>query len=283
MRVQGQGSNSCSLEVYSNGPIGAPAVVLIADADTAAIRWSPALVQALLAGGLRVVTFDHRDTGASARATPGYLLDDMADDIVAIADALELPDVALLGLGMGGTVALHVALRHAPRVRSMVLVGASPGRSDDRLPEPSPDLVEAMVARAWAGPPETREDRIAAGLDLLGHLCGSRYGFDEQGEFGRIMAEVDQQLELEAVEGRRESGHGNAVIETPSVLDRLAAIDVPTLVLHGTDDPVYPQGHAEAVATNLPHGQLVLVPGLGHELPDALVADYGEQIVAALR
>lgn len=279
MRVRVNGSE---LEVDSHGPIGAPAVVLIADADTAAVRWSPTLLRLLGGAGFRVVTFDHRGTGRSAPSTSPFLLTDMADDVAAVLGSLDLAEAGVVGCGMGGTVALHLALQHPTLVRSLLVIGATPGRSDERLPDPTPELVEAMVARAWAGKPTTREDRIVWVMELAGFLAGGRYPVDEADEIRRVVQHIDQELEIESG-GEDESGHGHAVVETESVLDRLAEVVQPTMVLHGDEDPVYPLGHGEAIARQVPLGQLEVVAGLGHHLPEEFVVEYGEVIVDALR
>ncbi len=257
-------------------PIGASVVVLIPDADSAAARWSPALLKLLSEAGFRVVLFENRDAGAGVDSAPGYLLPDMADDVASVIAEFGGEPVHIFGVGMGGTIALHVALRHPLLVRSLVLIGASPGRSDERLPDPNPEFVDAMVARAWAGAPTSREDQVVWLVELAQLLAGNRYPFDEVGEVVRAAAQVD----LRSVAD--ESGHGHAVVETRSVLDDLERIAQPTLVIHGTVDPVYPLAHGEVIANGVENGRLLSVEGLGHEVPAEFVEEFGEVVLSAL-
>ncbi len=228
--------------------------------------------------GFRVVLFDHRDCGAAANAPHGYLLSDMADDVAAvIGQAGAGGAVHVLGAGMGGTIALHLALMHPSLVRSLVVIGTTPGRSDDALPDPTPELVDSMVARAWAGPPVSREEQVVWLVELAELLTGSRYPFDEAGEVGRAAAQVD----LRPV--GRESGHGHAVVETRSIRELLDQVVQPTLVLHGTEDPVYPLAHGEAVANGVQRGLLQAVDGMGHEVGDGFFEEFGDLVIAAMR
>ncbi len=272
MRIQGDG---IELHVASYGPIGGDAVILIGDADAPMIRWSQNLIEVFVSAGFRVVTFDHRDCGLSAEVPQSYDLGAMAADVVQVMQSCGLTQAALLGFGMGGTIALHVALEYPSVVSAMVLVGASPGRTDEALPDPAAELVDAMVARSWAPIPEARSERIIWLVERAELFAGSRYVFDDVVEMSLAIDEVDTCW-------RPSSGHGEAVVATESIRGRLGDITQPVMVVHGDSDPVFPLGHGEALHAGLRASELVVVEGLGHEMPSGLVDEYGATWVSFL-
>ena len=105
-----------------------PAIILIRGLGTQLIEWSPALIDGLVAGGLRVIVFDNRDAGRSSRLDRDYVLADMADDVVALADALDIGRFHVFGISLGGMVAQLVAVGHPERVRALVSVMSTSGR-----------------------------------------------------------------------------------------------------------------------------------------------------------
>jgi pimeloyl-ACP methyl ester carboxylesterase len=176
-----------------------------------------------------------------------------------------------VGYSMGGAIAQVLALDHRDRVRSLTLVATTPGLGDDRLPFAADWFVEKMSERLFAPPPRTFDERVEWTVDLYRMLAGSRFPFDEP-----------RQRELAAAEVTRgwypESGHGVASNASPSRLDRLREVHIGSLIVHGTEDPVYPVEHAEALANALPDAELRLVEGLGHEVPDAFGRDLARMV-----
>jgi len=250
------------------GPDDGPAVVLLAGADSPGFRWSPALVDPLVAEGFRVVRFDHRDCGRSTLfgTDAAYTLGDMAADTLGLLDCLGIQRAHLIGRSMGAAIAQVLALDAPDRVVSLTLVGATPGAGDERLPGPADDFVEAMTERLFEGAPTEREARERWIVDLHRELSGPLYRFDESVHADLARAEL-------RAGWAPETGHGVAVYSSVSRLDRLGSIDSPTLVVHGTADPVYPPEHGRALAGGVPGAVLIEIEGLGHEFPDALVVD----------
>ena len=257
-----------SLWVDELGPPDGDVVVLLAGADSPGFRWTPALTEPLVAAGHRVLRYDHRDCGRSLRFGPSdaYLLDDLAADLVALLDARGIESAHLVGRSMGGMVAQVAALDHPARVRSLTLIGTTPGAGDERLPGPAADFVEAMTERLFAGPPADPSGQAAWIVELYRLLAGSLYPFETDLQQALAAAEVDTGWAAE-------TGHGVAVHSSPSRLDRLADIAAPTLVVHGTADPVFPVEHGRALGVGIDGAVLIEVDGLGHEVPDAFVAE----------
>jgi pimeloyl-ACP methyl ester carboxylesterase len=244
------------------------AIVLVMGATATAMSWPQELLDHLVGEGYRVVRFDNRDIGLSTHvdyATDPYLLADMAQDTVALMDHLGIERAHLVGASMGGMISQVVALEHPDRVRSLGLMITSPG-PDDRLSPTSDDMV-AVASREVS----TDEELAQREADLWRVLAGSRFPFDE--------AAHRQQAALDAARGTNpNSAHPIAVFTAPSRLEALAAISVPTVIFHGTEDPIFPIDHGEALAKAIPGSTLVQWEGVGHEIP----AGLAEELIAGL-
>jgi pimeloyl-ACP methyl ester carboxylesterase len=267
-------TNDVELWAELDGADGDPPVLLLGGADATTVRWPAAFVDALVAAGRRVVRLEHRDSGRSTKIDPDlpYRLRDLAADVAGALAALDIARADVVGFSMGGAVAQELALDHADLVRSLVLIGTTPGAGDDRLPGPDDDFVGLMSERLFAPPPRTDDQRVAWTVELYRLLAGDRYDFDE-----------DVQRDLASTElawgWYPESGHGVAATASPSRLDRLDAIAVPTLIVHGTRDVVYAPEHADALANGIPDATLVLVEGLGHEIPPAFATELAALVL----
>ncbi|MDG2028509.1 MAG: alpha/beta hydrolase [Acidimicrobiales bacterium] len=250
------------------GDPGEAAVLLIAGADSPGFRWTPAIVDRLIEDGFQVIRFDHRDCGRSTRfgADSAYLLDDLVADAVGLLDHYAIDAAHVVGRSMGGMIGQLLALDHADRVLSLTMFGSSPAPGDDRLPGPMDEFVEKMTERLFAGPPRDDDGRVQWLIELDDFMAGSAYPIDADHQAALAAAEI-------ATGWAAETGHGIAVHASPDRLDRLSGISAPTMVIHGTADPVFPPAHGRALATGIDGAILVEVEGLGHEVPDALIEE----------
>lgn len=245
------------------------AVVLVMGATASAISWPQELLDALTAMGHRVVRFDNRDIGLSTHvdfATDPYTLDDMATDTAGLLDALGIDRAHFVGASMGGMICQVMAIRFPDRVRSLGLLITSPG-PDERL-SPTSDDVVAIAVR----PATTDAELEQRSVDLWRVLTGSRFPFDES--HYRELAAMD------AARGTNpNSAHGVAVFTAPSRIEALAGVSVPTLVVQGTEDPIFPFDHGETLAKAIPGATFVPWEGVGHEVPLPL----GPDLIALLQ
>lgn len=255
-----------------------PVAVLLAGADAPGFRWSPDLVDRLADDGFLVVRFDHRDCGRSTRfaAADGYRLSDLADDVIGLLDRMGITQAHLIGRSMGAMVAQVLALDHPRRVASLTLAATTPGVGDERLPGPDEAFAERMAVRLFEGPPPDDEGRIDWIVGLAELMNGPGYPIDAAAERELAATEL-------SAGWSHESGHGSAVHSSPSRLDRLGEIAAPTLVIHGTADPVFGVEHGQALASGIPYAAYVEVDGLGHEWPDQLTAELWPRIRSHLR
>jgi pimeloyl-ACP methyl ester carboxylesterase len=239
------------------------AVVLIMGATASAISWPQELLDALTAAGLRVVRFDNRDIGLSTHvdyATEPYTLDDMATDTAGLLDALGIDRAHFVGASMGGMISQVMAIRFPDRVRSLALLITSPG-PDDRL-SPTSDAVVAIANR----PATTAAELEQRSVDVWRVLTGSRFPFEE--------ARYRELAVMDAARGTNpNSAHGIAVFTAPSRIEALATVGVPTLIVQGTEDPIFPFDHGEALAKAIPGSTFVTWEGVGHEVPAPLAPD----------
>jgi len=244
-----------------------PAVLLIHGAAAAMDWWEDGFCARLAAGGggRFVVRYDHRDTGRSTTyppGAPGYTGADLADDALCVLDAVGVARAHLVGQSMCGALALVIALGHPERVRSLTLVATSPvGRLPDGLDLPplTAELAETFAAGDAPGTDDraTAVDRL---VDSFRPYAGSR-PFDEAGM--RAVAErvVDRSHDMASGANHFVADPGP---EPTRTLDQLA---VPTLVIHGDEDPLFPLPHGEALARLIPGAELLVLDRIGHELP----------------
>jgi pimeloyl-ACP methyl ester carboxylesterase len=261
MRIETNGAELC---VDTFGDHSHPVVLLIMGAAGSMDRWEEPFCARLAAAGRFVIRYDHRDTGGSTCSPPGepgYTSDDLFADAIAILDHLGVERAHLVGLSMGGGIAQWLALEHPERVLSLTLMATSPlGTGGPPLP-PATDAMRAAFG-AQPEPPDwaDREAAIAYLLEGERPYAGSR-GVDDDAMrplLGRVydrsssLASATNHFMLEGGETSRA---------------RLAEIAVPTLVIHGTADPLFPLPHGEALAREIPGAELIVIDGLGHELP----------------
>lgn len=262
-------TNGVRLWYDDRGPADGDAVVLVMGATASAISWPDELLDALTAAGLRVVRFDNRDIGLSTHvdyAAAPYTLDDMADDTVGLMDALGIDRAHLVGASMGGMISQVIALRFPERVRSLGLLITTPG-PDERL-SPTSDAVLAIATREATTDAELEQ----RGVDLWRVLTGSRFPFDEDAV--RATARRDAERGTNP-----NSAHALAVFTAPSRIDALGAAQVPTVVVHGSEDPIFALDHGETLAKTIPGATLVTWEGVGHEVPAALA----DELIDVLR
>ncbi|TKK81008.1 alpha/beta hydrolase [Herbidospora galbida] len=272
-----------------------PAVLLVMGAQAQGVQWPDGFVRRLVGGGRRVIRYDHRDTGRSSTvdfAAHPYAVADLAADALAVLDAFGAARAHLVGASLGGLIAQRLAVTHPERVLTLTSLSSQPLGTDTagavrrvmegapprpgELPPPTPELLAALVS-SFPGPGAPVEDYLAARLPLWRALHGPVLPFDEE-EY-RAM---ERRVHARARDLGAALNHTLAGAETMSTAD-LAAVTAPTLVVHGTEDPMFPPAHAEATAAAIPGARLVMIEGLGHTLPSAVHDRLAEEILRHTR
>jgi pimeloyl-ACP methyl ester carboxylesterase len=269
--VQANGVDLC---VQTFGAPESPAMPLVGGAASSMDWWEDELCERLATGPRFVVRYDLRDTGQSVTSPPGapdYDQADLVADAVGVLDALEIPRAHLVGISMGGGIVQRLALDHADRVRSLTLISTSPGGPGGPEHPDLPPMTDELAAFfAEPAPEPDWEDREAV-IDYIvaGQRPFSGSWFDEEGMRVLVGRIVDRTKNIAS------SMTNHWILEggDPPVRPRLSGITAPTLVVHGTEDPLFPLGHGEALAREIPGARLVPLEGMGHEMPPRPVWD----------
>ncbi|HEX4109190.1 MAG TPA: alpha/beta fold hydrolase [Solirubrobacteraceae bacterium] len=268
----GRGVELC-LEEF--GRAADPVLVLIMGIGTQLIGWEEAFCRQLADGGsLRVVRFDNRDVGHSTWFTQAgrpdlgavaggedsglaYTLSDMAGDVVGLLDALGADRAHVAGASMGGMIAQLVAIAHPDRIASLISIMSRTGAPGEG--ESTPEAVEVLLRPAPAG----RQAYIDAGLPSA-LVIGSPGLIDEQPMRRRRATAFDRGLNPEGF--MRQMA---AIFADGDRTERLAGVRAPTLVLHGEADVLIDPSGGRATAAAIPGARFALIPGMGHDLPEA--------------
>jgi pimeloyl-ACP methyl ester carboxylesterase len=275
------------------GNPGHPAVLLVMGAQAQGVQWNDGIVRRLVDGGRRVIRYDHRDTGRSSTvdfATHPYTVADMASDALAVLDAFGVERAHLVGASLGGIIAQRLAVTHPHRVLTLTSLSSQPLGTDTaatvqralagmpplpgELPPPTSELL-ATLAATLPKPEAAPQEYLATRLPLWRVLHGSALPFDED-EYRAMEERVyERARDLQAALNHTFAGTAGE----DSTTDDLGSVTAPTLVLHGTEDPMFPPAHAEATAAAIPGARLVMLEGMGHTLPTAQDQRLADEIL----
>ncbi|WP_433242791.1 alpha/beta fold hydrolase [Streptosporangium sp. CA-135522] len=247
-----------------------PALLLVMGLGARGTTWPDELCRLLQEDGRHVIRYDNRDTGLSSRvdfeARP-YTMTDLAQDAIDLLDGLGIAIADVVGASMGGMIAQEIALEHADRLRSLTVIMSSaepldPATNTFRGTPRDPQLA-AWDAEQVANPPSTREQRVEAHLDLARILSGRLTAFDE----AATRAVIEREIEGATGMAPASQNHILAVFASRDRSGLVGSITVPTLVIHGSDDPMAPVAHGRALAAAIADSEFLLIEGMGHELP----------------
>lgn len=270
-------------------PEGAP-IFLIAGFSMHGIHWPAELLTALTQRGHRVIVFDNRDIGLTERCeglrAPGpvgliarrlvgasmsvpYTLDALADDTVALMDALAIDKAHIVGMSMGGMIAQLVAIRHPGRVLSLCSWSSMTGAVHELAI--APHMIPLMLR-----PPSKDPQQRLVDAEAFWAVVGTKtYPMDSK----RVRAVVEEAA-ARSPDIRGIPRQFSAILASPSRRAVLKTLRVPTLIIHGTVDPLVPFRSGKAAAALIHGARFYPVDDYGHNLPEALMDDLATQIVA---
>ncbi|ALG10144.1 alpha/beta fold hydrolase [Kibdelosporangium phytohabitans] len=262
------------------GDPGGRPLLLVMGLGGPMIWWDDELCELLADRGFRVIRFDNRDCGRSQSMTgqaslvgsllgswtgarvgqpPPYTLADMADDAAGLLDHLGIDAAHVTGVSLGGMIAQTLAIRHPARVTSLVSVMSTTGGR--RVGWPHPRVLPSLLGRAPRGR-QAYEEAVLATFKLIG---SPGFDFDEERMRVRARRTYDR--------GINRAGTLRQLVAITSAADRaprLRGLRVPALVIHGKADPLVHVSGGTATARAIPGAELILVPGMGHDLPRAV-------------
>jgi pimeloyl-ACP methyl ester carboxylesterase len=237
-----------------------PPLLLVMGMGGSMLWWEEGFCRMLADGGRFVIRYDHRDTGRSITYQPGrpeYTGEDMVADAAGVLEAYGIPAAHVVGVSMGGALAQLVALDFADRVLSLVLISTSPALAGNRTLPPSTEGFARFVASVevdWSD----ADSMIEYLVDYWRVLAGDQRPFDEAGVRELARRDVERARNVAAAQN-----HG-AIPDGERRRGPLSSITAPTLVIHGTADPMFRLGHGEAVAEEIPNARLLKLEGAGH-------------------
>ena len=251
-----------------------PAILLVMGLGGSMLWWADGFCRMLADPGRFVIRYDHRDTGRSVSyepGRPGYTGADMEADAVGVLDGYGVRAAHVVGVSAGGALAQLLALDFPDRVLSLVLISTSPATPGDRgLPSPT-EAFGSFVATVhvdWSDP----ESVIEYQVDYSRMLAGDQRPFDEHSCRELVRRDVERASNIAALQNH------DAIPDIERSYEALSSITAPTLVIHGTADPMFPPRHGEALVAEIPGARLLLLEGAGHGVDQA---DW-DTIVAAI-
>jgi pimeloyl-ACP methyl ester carboxylesterase len=259
------------------GDAGAEPMLLIMGLGGQMVLWDDDFCRQLAARGFRVIRFDNRDIGKSSHLSGGkrltplellkfrflkipvqapYTLRDMAEDTVGLMDALAIRSAHVVGMSMGGMIAQEIAISFPARLRSLTSIMSTTG--NPRIQPPTREASAVLMAP----PPTTRDEYIARFAQTWKVLRVGSFPEDEALDRSRAERNFERGLNPAGV-GRQL----RAILASGSRKERLHTVKAPTLVIHGSVDPlVHPMGGKDTAAS-IPGAKLVMIEGMGHALP----------------
>jgi pimeloyl-ACP methyl ester carboxylesterase len=261
------------LEYQTFGDPANETVLLINGLGSQMTRWPEGFCAGLVAKGLCAIRFDNRDVGLSTwLAGDHYTTDDMAADCAAVLDAVGKQKAHIVGVSMGGMIAQVFAANYPERTLSLTSIMSSSGNPD--LPMGRPAAMEALMAR----PSNPEDPNFIADTVKRAETIGSPgFPWPPGALAARARAEAERAFNPRGV------AHQMAAVRAGG--DRrpkLATITAPTVVLHGQDDPLVPVEAGRDTAAHIKGAELIVVPGMGHDLPPALYETFVDAIWQAV-
>jgi len=271
-------ANGIDLEYETFGDPGNPALLLVMGLGAQMTTWDERFCARLADRGYYTIRYDNRDVGLStwfgsagvpslqslADALLGgaplpdvpYDLYDMAEDGIGLLDALGIERAHVVGASMGGMIVQAMALRHQERLLSLCSIMSMTG--DWSVATPAGDAMGALMQSA----PSNREEAIEGGLQAQRIIGSPGFPLDEDDARRRAGLAYDRAFNPDGMARQMA-----AILASPDRTAALAGVSVPTLVIHGRDDPLVPLPGGEATARAIPGAELLVIPGMGHDLP----------------
>ncbi|SFO85971.1 alpha/beta fold hydrolase [Qipengyuania nanhaisediminis] len=287
-------ANGIEIHYEEHGKPEDPAMLLIMGFGAQLTLWPDELVDELVGHGFRVIRYDNRDIGLSQKfdgvKAPGlvkmtlmskigltprvpYTLADMAADGIGLLDALGIDRAHIVGASMGGMIAQHVAAKYPDRCLSFTQVFSTTG--NPKLPPAKKEALQALVTRPKS---DAEEELVSHGIMLARTIGSPGYPSPEERLRERTLTSVRRSFYPEGP-----TRHLSAIVADGDRSSMLGDISVPTLVLHGEDDPLVPCEGGKHTAECIPNAKLKTIPGWGHDLPLELVDELAGEIASHAR
>ena len=270
-------ANGIQIEYDTFGDSSSPAILLIAGNGAQIYFWDVEFCELLVKKRLFVIRFDNRDAGLSTKfdeagipdfqatikaamagrpVESAYSLDDMADDAACLLNALGIKKAHICGASMGGMIAQVIAYRHPKHVLSLTSIMSTTGNPD--LPQGKPEALAAVLAPA----PAKREEYVEHMMNVWRRIWSPGFPFEEARARTFIENSYDRSYYPQGAVRQN-----IAIIASGDRRSLLSTIAVPTLVIHGADDPLIPVEGGKDTAQVIPGARIFIINGMGHDMP----------------
>jgi len=281
-------TNGIRIEYDTIGDSSFPAMLLIAGNGAQINFWDVEFCELLSKKGYYVIRFDNRDAGLSTKfdeagipdfpavikaamegkpVESAYSLDDMADDAVGLLDALGIEKAHICGASMGGMIAQVIAYRHPKHVLSLTSIMSTTGNPD--LPQAKPETIAAVLAPA----PEEREAYVEHNMNIWRKIWSPGFPFEEERARTFIVESYERSYYPQGMVRQN-----IALIANSDRRPSLSTIAVPTLVIHGADDPLIPVEGGTDTARVIAGARLLIINGMGHDMPKGVWTEIVDAI-----
>lgn len=258
------------------------AILLFMGMTANALEWPPQFISQLSRFGYQVIRFDYRGTGMSDwvedwKRKP-YSLADLVGDAEAILDALEVGNVHLVGLSMGGMVAQEFAIKNVDSALSLTIIMSSGDIEDKDLPRASKRTAfNVLKAGIKYGIRQSEKNTIKLLLSARIILRGeATYDIDVRSVAEKVLYNIRQR---NGYNPNAPNQHNAAVKRSGSRYEKLKGLDIPVLIIHGMNDPLVPIEHGQKLAAIIPNAKAKWLDNMGHDLPSNLIEPITREIV----
>lgn len=249
-----------------------------------ALSWPPSFISNFTDGGYQVLRYDHRETGLSEskekwKKKDPYTLTDMVQDAIAVLDAAKIEKAHIVGVSMGGMIAQLMAIEHPERTSTLTSIMSSGDIFDPELPPMSDEVLPKMISA------------------VLNHgFFGGRRGQIKRQIVQKriLMAEATGEIDIKTLaevafynlEERKGYNlmtarhHYAAILNSKPRLEKLKNVKVPTLIIHGKQDPVMPLAHGKKLVATISNADSLWIENMGHDLPDTEINEMAEKIIS---
>ncbi|GAB6269482.1 MAG: alpha/beta hydrolase [Smithella sp.] len=281
-------ANGIQVEYDTFGDSSLPALLLIAGNGAQLLFWEVEFCELLVKKGYYVIRFDNRDAGLSTKfeeagipdfpaaikalmagkpVQSAYSLDDMSDDAVGLLDALGIEKAHICGASMGGMIAQIIAYRHPKHVLSLTSIMSTTGNPD--LPQAKPETIAALLAPA----PAERKAFVEHMMNIWRKIWSPGFPFEEKRARTFMEKSYDRSYYPQGM-----ARQNIALLANGDRRLSLSTITVPTLVIHGADDPLIPCEAGKDTAYVIPGAKLLIIDGMGHDMPKGVWAQMVDAI-----
>lgn len=253
-------------ELINNETTNKGTVLLVGGLSTTAMYWQPYIYEPFLNAGYQVIRFDQRNAGMSDWLETKSSLEDMAKDAIAILDQLNINKVHLVGMSMGGMISQRLAISHSKRILSLTSVMSTGYFHDPALTQ----VPKSFISNLWRFGLRHRnlkkmENKMKLHLSIQRLLTGDGgYFFDNKKMLQKIYYEITKR---KGYNPKATNRHGYSIKKSGSRYEELKELSLPTLVIHGTTDPLILFEHAEKYAEMIPNSTKLFIKGMGHDFP----------------